>query len=276
MTFAEAFAKARKEQGPGGVFTYKGKKYTTDRADDKAKATKNNVEKKIDVKPVKKPEKKKEEKKTPTKDRKEKRETKKETEKDDDKKKRDLVSDNIEYQIKDLIQKNILGPMGFETKTLTEEDFGDTTLDALKIAAQNAIDADRQGIIYADYDDILGSTYSDSIFKTITDPDKIAKTTFGMSGSPMTIGEDGNLYFNDQYNFDNPQGSNFAEKMLMLGKNVIDNPSPYGIMRAISGQFGSGSGEGAPIKINLGPASDFYDEDQLAGIMSTQAAKDVT
>ena len=80
----------------------------------------------------------------------------------------------------------------------------------------------------------------------------------------------------DQYNFDNPQGSNFAEKMLMLGKNVIDNPSPYGIMRAISGQFGSGSGEGAPIKINLGPASDFYDEDQLAGIMSTQAAKDVT
>ena len=272
MTFAEAFAKARKEQGPGGVFTYKGKKYTTDRADDKAKVTKNNVEKKTEVKPKKKPV----EKKTPTKDRKEKRETKKETEKDDDKKKRDLVSDNIEYQIKDLIQKNILGPMGFETKTLTEEDFGDTTLDALKIAAQNAIDADRQGIIYADYDDILGSTYSDSIFKTITDPDKIAKTTFGMSGSPMTIGEDGNLYFNDQYNFDNPQGSNFAEKMLMLGKNVIDNPSPYGIMRAISGQFGSGSGEGAPIKINLGPASDFYDEDQLAGIMSTQAAKDVT
>ena len=86
--------------------------------------------------------------------------------------------------------------MGFETKTLTEKDFGDTTLDALKIAAQNAIDADRQGIIYADYDDTLGSTYSDSIFKTITDPDKIAKTTFGMSGAPMTIGEDGNLYFN--------------------------------------------------------------------------------
>ena len=262
MTFAEAFAKARKEQGPGGVFTYKGKKYSTNRADDKV--TKNNVEKKIDVKPVKKPEKKKEEKK--------KADVKKPK---TNKKKSDLVSDNIEYQIKDLIQKNILEPMGFETKTLTEKDFGDTTLDALKIAAQHAIDADRQGIIYADYDDTLGSTYSDSIFKTITDPDKIAKTTFGMSGAPMTIGEDGNLYFNDQYNFDNPQGSNFAEKMLMLGKNVVDNPTPYGIMRAISGQFGSGSGEGAPIKINLGPASNFYDEDQLAGIMATDAAKDV-
>ena len=49
MTFAEAFAKARKEQGPGGTFTYKGKKYTTDRADDKAKVTKNNVEKKKEM-----------------------------------------------------------------------------------------------------------------------------------------------------------------------------------------------------------------------------------
>ena len=55
MTFAEAFAKARKEQGPGGTFTYKGKKYSTDRADDKAKVTKNNVEKKTEVKPKKKP-----------------------------------------------------------------------------------------------------------------------------------------------------------------------------------------------------------------------------
>ena len=55
MTFGEAFAKARKEQGAGGVFTYKGKKYSTNRADDKAKTAKNNVEKKTDIKPVKKP-----------------------------------------------------------------------------------------------------------------------------------------------------------------------------------------------------------------------------
>ena len=60
MTFGEAFAKARKEQGAGGTFTYKGKKYSTNRADDKAKTAKNNVEKKLDVKPVKKPKVKKE------------------------------------------------------------------------------------------------------------------------------------------------------------------------------------------------------------------------
>lgn len=38
MSFSEAFAKARKEQGPGGTFTWQGKKYTTDRADDKKPA----------------------------------------------------------------------------------------------------------------------------------------------------------------------------------------------------------------------------------------------
>lgn len=36
-TFKEAFAAARKKQGPGGTFTWNGKKYTTDRADDKKK-----------------------------------------------------------------------------------------------------------------------------------------------------------------------------------------------------------------------------------------------
>tara|TARA_R100000458_G_scaffold44868_1_gene42964 strand:+ start:588 stop:1046 length:459 start_codon:yes stop_codon:yes gene_type:complete len=34
-SFRAAFAKARKAQGPGGTFTWEGKKYTTDRKDDK-------------------------------------------------------------------------------------------------------------------------------------------------------------------------------------------------------------------------------------------------
>ena len=40
-SFSQAFAKARKAQGPGGTFMYKGKKYTTDRADDKKKPVSN-------------------------------------------------------------------------------------------------------------------------------------------------------------------------------------------------------------------------------------------
>ncbi len=36
-SFGQAFAQARKKLGPGKTFTYKGKKYTTNRADDKKK-----------------------------------------------------------------------------------------------------------------------------------------------------------------------------------------------------------------------------------------------
>ena len=39
-TFSEAFSQARKKQGAGGTFTYKGKKYSTNRADDKKKKKK--------------------------------------------------------------------------------------------------------------------------------------------------------------------------------------------------------------------------------------------
>tara|TARA_R100001443_G_scaffold42675_2_gene55941 strand:+ start:405 stop:1343 length:939 start_codon:yes stop_codon:yes gene_type:complete len=35
LSFSDVFSRERKKQGPGGEFEYKGKKYTTDRADDK-------------------------------------------------------------------------------------------------------------------------------------------------------------------------------------------------------------------------------------------------
>jgi len=251
MTFAEAFAKARKEQGAGGTFTYKGKKYSTDRADDKTKKAKNNVEKKTDIIPVKKPKTKKEV--TPVK--KPKTETVK--------KKRDLIPDNVEFFLKDLI--------GIEDD-YTEEDFGDTTLDSLRTAAQNAIDADREYIGYGDYDDIQGSSYTDSIFKTISDPDKIAKTTIGAANLGV---EDGNLYLTDMYDFNDAadvSGMGFIDKL----RGVYDETTnPYTGLRALGKYFGSGEGGGSSVKLNLGPASDFYDEDRLAGIMATNAAKDM-
>lgn len=45
-SFKEAFAAARKKQGPGGIFTWNGKKYTTDRADDKKPGKKTSAPKK--------------------------------------------------------------------------------------------------------------------------------------------------------------------------------------------------------------------------------------
>jgi hypothetical protein len=255
MTFGEAFKKARKEQGPGGTFTWEGKKYSTNRADDKPeKVTKNNVEKKIDVKPVKKPEKKKEEKK--------KADVKK-PKTETVKKKRDLVPDNIEFFLKDLV--------GIEGD-YTEKNLGDTTLESLKSAVENAIKDNRDYIGYGDYDDVQGSSYTDSIFKTISDPDKIAKTTIGAANMGI---EDGNLYLMDNYDFndaDDVSGMGTIDKL----KGVYnETTSPYEGLRALGKYFGSGEGGGSSMKINLGPASDFYDETQLAGIMGTQSAKDV-
>ena len=54
QTFDKAFAEARKAQGAGGTFTYNGKKFTTDRADDKPA----NAPVKAPVKAAKAPEKK--------------------------------------------------------------------------------------------------------------------------------------------------------------------------------------------------------------------------
>ena len=264
MTFAEAFADARKRLGPGKTFTYKGKKYTTDRADDVA-PSKNNVDKAIDVTPKKKPV----EKKTPTKDRKERREIKQEKDfvegKTNDKTKRDLVPDNVQLFVKDLL--------GFQDN-YTEEDFGDTTLEALRKAVKNAIEDEQSYINYADYDDPRGSTRSDPIFEVISDPDKIAKTTIGAANFGV---EDGNLVLTDKYNFNDANAvADMAFMDKLKGVKEGFEYGPYQGLRAIGTFFGSGEGDGSDIKINLGPASNFYNEDQLAGIMSTQAAKDIT
>jgi len=45
QTFGQAFAAARKKLGAGKTFMYKGKKYTTNRADDKKKTTTSSVKK---------------------------------------------------------------------------------------------------------------------------------------------------------------------------------------------------------------------------------------
>lgn len=284
MTFGEAFKKARKEQGAGGTFTWEGKKYSTNTAEDKAKVTKNNVEKKTeekkkekkktekkeekktDVKPVKKPEKKKETVVTPVK-----KPEKKFVDKivDTFTKERDLVPDNIEYFLKDLV--GIKGDY-------TEEDFGDTTLDATKTAVMNAIKKNQDYIGYGDYDDIQGSTYKDSIFDTISNPNKIAKTLIGAANFDV---EDGNLMLRDSYDFNDAaanQDLGFVDKLKGIKEETFSDEgfSPYRGLRAIGKYFGSGEGGGSNINLNLGPASDYYNQDQLAGIMSTQAAKDVS
>ena len=289
MTFAEAFAKARKEQGPGGVFTYKGKKYTTDRADDKAKVTKNNVEKKTEVKPVKKP----------------KTETKKEKEVKEVKEDELSLVDKVK-NLKDKIFRPNIRQFAYDvfggSGDITEDDYGPEYLDAMRQVAQNVID---RGGTSLEYDDYGVDSFEKGIFENMygsgVDHGKMYDLKTLIGGGNLVV-EDGNLYITDDYDFNvnhNKSGdrytpgagipersfSNLPGILSTIRDRIID---PYGdtsgsrsmmdAIRTAAAYIGSTQEDQdkSKAKINLGPASDFYSPDQLAGIMSTQAAKDVT
>lgn len=261
MTFAEAFAKARKEQGPGGTFTYKGKKYTTDRADDKAKVTKNNVEKKTDVKPKKKPV----EKKTPTKDRKEKRETKKETKEEQSllTKAKNLIPPNMRQFVYDMTGGK---------EDFTEKDLSASDQELFREIISNAV---AEGRDYIDYDDYGIDSFYRPFMENITDPRYNLKTLVGRGN--FEVDEAGNLILTDKYDFnvnDPLSGSEYAPiadaSAMDIAKDLFSRAKEKGIynaLRTAGSYFGSAPGEGSDVRINLGDAS---------GIMGTQAAKDVT
>jgi len=274
MTFGEAFAKARKEQGSGGTFTYKGKKYSTNRADDKAKVTKNNVEKKTEAKPVKKTKTDNFPVKKPTK----KKETKTEEKKTEEEGKSLLsfIPSNLRMFASDL--------MGSK-EGLTEEDMSRKQLDDLRQTVINSIertgieDNILDGIIdYEDYNTELGNAYRGGVSKFFN-PAFHNKTTFGKMN--YDIAPDGNVILTDEFDFADAAAKKDDPFLTKIGriKDAFMNSASYGggiynALRETSGNFGSAEGEGAQSTINLG---DFLTDDQIktAGIMSTDAAKDM-
>jgi len=285
MTFAEAFADARKRLGPGGVFTYKGKKYTTDRADDKAKTAKNNVEKKIDVTPVKKP-------KTETKKEKEVKEVKKEKEvkevkkekkfiegEEEDKSLFSFIPSNLRMFADDIVRTQL----GLEKEGLTEKDLSEKQLDDLRQTVLNSIDrmgvddGILDGIIdYEDYNTELGNAYRGGVSKFFN-PAFHNKTTFGKMN--YDVDDDGNVILTDSFDFADAaskQDDSVFKKFARIGQAYSKSDSfgggIYNALREASGNFGSAEGTGGQSTINLG---NFLTEDQLAGIMATEAAKDI-
>ena len=284
MTFAEAFADARKRLGPGQTFTYKGKTYTTDRADD-VSPSKNNVDKAIDVTPKKKPV----EKKTPTKDRKKRRETKEaKQEKEfvegkEDKSFLSFIPSNLRMFADDIIRTQL----GLEKEGLTERDLSEKQLDDLRQTVINSInrigveDGLLDGIIdYEDYNTQLGNAYTGGVSKFFN-PAFHNKTTFGKMN--YNIDDQGNVILTDSFDFADAafkKDSSIPMKLARIAQAYSSSDSfgggIYNALRETSGNFGSEVGTGGQSTINLG---DFLSEDQigqLAGIMSTQAAKEIT
>ena len=249
MTFGEAFAKARKEQGAGGTFTYKGKKYSTNRADDKAKVTKNNVEKKTDIIPVKKPVKKK----TPTKDRKERREKKKEIKEEQSllNKTKNLIPPNMRQFAYDISGGK---------KDFTEDDLSISDQELFREIISKAA---AEGRDYIDYGDYGIDSFNRPFMENITDPRYNLKTLVGRGN--FNVDDAGNLILTDTYDFnvnDPLSGSEYAvNKDAGFGEIASDlfsrakEKGIYNALRTAGSYFGSGPGEGSNVKINLGDAS---------------------
>ena len=293
MTFGEAFKKARKEQGSGGTFTYKGKKYSTNRADDKAKVTKNNVEKKTEAKPVKKTKTDNFPVKKPTK----KKEIKSE-------KKKTSIVDKVK-NLKDQIFRpnarqfiyDALGGSG----DITEDDYGPEYLDAMRKLAQNAIDRGDTSLDYDDYGiDSFNKGIVENMYGSGEEHGRMFDLKTLIGGGNLAV-EDGNLYLTDDYDFNTnheKSGNRFTPGQGIPEKSFSNIPEILGTIKdRFFDPYGDTSGSGSAMdairtaaayigsdqqdqdksraKINLGSASDFYDEDKLAGIMSTDAAKDI-
>lgn len=292
MTFSEAFAKARKEQGPGGVFTYKGKKYSTNRADDKAKTAKNNIEKKTDITPVKKP-------KTETKKVKEVKREKESIKGEDELSLSDKVK-NIKDRILRPNARQFIYDVFGGSGDITEDDYGPEYLDSMRQLAQNAIDRGSTSLDYEDYGiDSFEKGIIENMYGSGVDHGKMFDLKTLIGGGNLMV-EDGNLYITDDYDFNvnhNKSGDRYTPGAGIPERSFSNLP---GILSTIKDRvidpYGDTSGSGSMLdairtaaayigstqqdqdkskaKINLGPASDFYSQDQLAGIMSTEAAKD--
>ena len=105
-----------------------------------------------------------------------------------------------------------------------------------------------QGDNQSQYADVGGGGGATDFFSKVTDPAYSLKTTLGQA--KITKDEKGNTIVTDQYNFNDSDGE-FSVLGLIKGiKNA--GLSPYAQIRNIAREFGSGEGEGAQVKINLG------------------------
>ena len=110
------------------------------------------------------------------------------------------------------------------------------------------IDYGTQGDKGSQYADIGGGGSASDFFGKVTDPSYSLKTTLGQA--KISQDEKGNTIVTDRYNFNDSDGE-FSVLGLIKGiKNA--GLSPYAQIRNIARELGSGKGEGAEVKINLG------------------------
>ena len=109
-------------------------------------------------------------------------------------------------------------------------------------------DYSTEGDSQSQYADVGGGGGAGDFFSKVTDPAYSLKTTLGQA--KISVDEKGNTIVTDQYNFNDSDGD-FSVLGLIKGIKRA-GLSPYAQIRNIAREFGSGEGEGAQVKINLG------------------------
>jgi len=123
-----------------------------------------------------------------------------------------------------------------------------------------------EGNKQSQYADVGGGGGAGDFFSKVTDPAYSLKTTLGQA--KISVDEEGNTVVTDQYNFNDSDGD-FSVLGLIKGIKRA-GLSPYAQIRNIAREFGSGEGEGAQVKINLGKLAS-TDVDKLKEAGGTEA-----
>ena len=191
-----------------------------------------------------------------------------------------FIPSNLRMFADDIIRTQF----GLEKEGLTEKDLSERQLDDLRQTVINSIertgieDNILDGIIdYEDYNTQLGNAYTGGVSKFFN-PAFHNKTTFGKMN--YDIDDQGNVILTDSFDFADAaakQDSSLPTKIARIAQAYSNSGSfgggIYNALREASGNFGSPEGTGGQSTINLG---NFLSQDQLAGIMASQAAKDIT
>jgi len=144
---------------------------------------------------------------------------------------------------------------------LTEEDFDRDELNALKDVVVRAKNRDSKIIEYKDYAttkegeeymDVggVGSNKVNVIKRSFENPSYALKTTLGQAS--FYTDDNGNTIIEDQYNFNDANSKKDFNEFVGEMKTILKNKDTYGALRKIGKYFGSGSGSGSKVRINLG------------------------
>ena len=182
----------------------------------------------------------------------------------------EIVPLAVKSILKDIVGKQVRERLGLETlgsfigeRPITERDVKRSELRAMQDAAIRAMGGslrDKGHIEYEDYgttdtDDPyadVGGSEGSGLLTKLFDPDYNVKATLGQAmveRDPDT----GEYYIIDQYNFNErkPEPTSLDEFQSILERRV-PGQGAYGVVRSFGEAYGSPSGEGQPVRINLG------------------------